>query len=68
MMKREVFRRLHQQGELNKLTDLSVFDKGVLSAKVRQLGYTLAVCRDLFIHNFGTRTFAHGHRQTPMAR
>jgi len=60
MMKREVFRRLHQQGELNKLTDLSVFDKGVLSAKVRQLGYTLAVCRDLFIHNFGTRTFAHG--------
>ena len=26
----------------------------------RQEGYKLVVCRDLFIHHFGTRTFAHG--------
>ena len=28
--------------------------------KAKQLGYSLAVCRDLFVHHFGTRTFAHG--------
>ena len=33
--------------------------KGV-SAKAKQAGYTLAVCRDLFVHHFGTRTFAGG--------
>ena len=59
MMKREVFKRLDQQGELNKLTDLSLFDTDILSTKAEQLGYNLAVCRDLFIHHFGTRTFAH---------
>ena len=58
MLKREVLRRLNQQGELSKLADLSVFDKGALSAKARQLGYTLAICRDLFVHHFGTMNFA----------
>jgi hypothetical protein len=27
--------------------------------KARPAGYTLAVCRDLFVLHFGTRTFAH---------
>jgi len=39
---------------------LGLFDTDILSVKARQLGYNLAVCRDLFIHHFGTRTFAHG--------
>ncbi len=60
MLKRELVRRLDQQGGLNKYTDLSLFDTDILSSKCRQLGYNLAVCRDLFIHHFGTRTFAHG--------
>jgi hypothetical protein len=41
-------------------TDLSLFDTDILSAKATQAGYSLAVCRDLFVHHFGTRTFAHG--------
>jgi GT2 family glycosyltransferase len=44
---------------LDPWTDLSLFDTDILSAKVRELGYSLAVCRDLFVHHFGTRTFAH---------
>ena len=27
-------------------------------AKARAAGFTLSVCRDLFIHHFGARTFA----------
>jgi len=46
--------------ELDKWTDLSLFDTDILSAKARQAGFTLACCRDLFIHHFGTRIFAHG--------
>ena len=45
---------------LDKWTDLSLFDSDILSVKARQSGFTLACCRDLFIHHFGTRTFAHG--------
>ena len=45
---------------LNELTDLSLFDTDILSARAHQAGFTLACCRDLFIHHFGTRTFAHG--------
>jgi len=26
----------------------------------RKAGFTLACCKDLFVHHFGTRTFAHG--------
>jgi hypothetical protein len=36
---------------------LSLFDTDILSAKARQAGFSLAVCRDIFVHHFGTRTF-----------
>jgi GT2 family glycosyltransferase len=39
---------------------LGVFDTEALCQKARQAGFTLACCRDLFIHHFGSRTFAHG--------
>jgi len=60
LLKREVLRRVTNQGQLEKWTDMSLFDTDILSAKAREAGFTLAVCRDLFIHHFGTRTFAHG--------
>jgi GT2 family glycosyltransferase len=60
LLKREVLRRVTNQGQLDKWTDLSLFDTDILSAKAREAGFTLAVCRDLFVHHFGTRTFAHG--------
>lgn len=60
LLKREVLRRVTNQGQLDKWTDLSLFDTDILSSKAREAGFTLAVCRDLFIHHFGTRTFAHG--------
>jgi GT2 family glycosyltransferase len=46
--------------ELEPWTDLSLFDTDILSTKARQAGFTLACCRDCFVHHFGTRTFAHG--------
>ena len=49
---------------LNEWTDLGLFDTDILSAKAQEAGFTLACCRDLFIHHFGTRTFAHGAPQT----
>jgi O-antigen biosynthesis protein len=51
-------------GSLDQWTDLSLFDSDILSAKARQAGFTLACCRDLFVHHFGTRTFAHGAPKT----
>jgi GT2 family glycosyltransferase len=60
LLKRDVLRRVTNQGQLDKWTDLSLFDTDILSAKAREAGFTLAVCRDLFVHHFGTRTFAHG--------
>jgi GT2 family glycosyltransferase len=60
LLKREVLRRLANQSGLDEWTDLGLFDTDILSAKAREAGFTLAVCRDLFIHHFGTRTFAHG--------
>jgi GT2 family glycosyltransferase len=57
LLKREVLTRI---GSLESWTDLSLFDTDILSAKARQVGYKLACCRDLFVHHFGTRTFAHG--------
>ena len=44
---------------------LGLFDTDVLSQKARQAGYSLAVCRDLFVHHFGTRTSAHGAPAQP---
>lgn len=61
MLKREVLRKTEQ--DLDRWTDLSLFDTDILSVKARQAGYMLACCRDLYIHHFGTRTFAHGAPQ-----
>ena len=41
-------------------SELGLFDTDLLCRSARQAGYTLACCRDLFIHHFGTRTFAQG--------
>lgn len=57
LLKRDVLAKI---GPLDEWTDLGLFDTDILSAKARKAGYTLACCRDLFIHHFGTRTFAHG--------
>jgi GT2 family glycosyltransferase len=35
-----------------------VFDADALSRRVRQAGYRLACCRDLFVHHFGSRVAA----------
>ena len=59
LLKRHVLERIGLV-HLNKWTDLSLFDTDILSVKARQAGFTLACCRDLFIHHFGTRTFSHG--------
>ena len=67
MMKREVCKRMMQQGDLDKWTDLGLFDTDILSAKAKQFGFNLAVCRDVFVHHFGTRTFAHGSPATAAA-
>jgi GT2 family glycosyltransferase len=56
LLKREVLGRI---GPLDE-EGLGLFDTDLLSAKARQAGFTLAICRDLFVHHFGTRTFAHG--------
>jgi GT2 family glycosyltransferase len=56
LVKREVLKRI---GPLES-EGLGLFDTDVLSARARQAGFTLGVCRDLFVHHFGTRTFAHG--------
>lgn len=58
LIKRQVLDRIGS--EINQWSDLSLFDTDILSSKARQAGFTLACCRDLFIHHFGTRTFAHG--------
>ncbi len=57
LLKREVLGRV---GPLLEKEGLGLFDTDVLSMKARQAGYSLAVCRDLFVHHFGTRIFAHG--------
>lgn len=57
LIKREALIRM---GSLDPWTDLGLFDSDIVSSKAKQAGYTLACCRDLFIHHFGTRTFAHG--------
>jgi GT2 family glycosyltransferase len=60
LMRRDVLRRISTNGGLEKWSDLGLFDTDIVSAKAREAGFTLAVCRDLFVHHFGTRTFAHG--------
>jgi len=58
LLKREVLTKIGV--ELEPWTDLSLFDTDILSSKARQAGFTLACCRDCFVHHFGMRTFAHG--------
>jgi GT2 family glycosyltransferase len=58
LVKREVLDKVGKA--LDEWTDLSLFDSDILSSKAKEAGYSLAVCRDLFVHHFGTRTFAHG--------
>jgi O-antigen biosynthesis protein len=58
LVKREVLDKIGPG--LEQWSDLGLFDTDILSAKARQLGYSPAVCRDLFVHHFGTRTCAHG--------
>jgi len=67
LIKRAVYKVLEQRGELEKCTDLSFFDTDILSVKARQAGYGLALCRDLFIHHFGTRIFSHGATEDVVA-
>jgi len=58
LVRRSVLERIGSN--LDKWTDLGLFDSDILSSKAREAGFNLACCRDLFIHHFGTRTFAHG--------
>jgi GT2 family glycosyltransferase len=58
LLKRQVLTKIGR--ELDEWTDLGLFDTDILSSKAREAGFSLACCRDLFIHHFGTRTFAHG--------
>jgi GT2 family glycosyltransferase len=60
LVKREVLDKIGSA--LDQWTDLSLFDSDILSAKAQQAGFSLAVCRDLFVHHFGTRTFAHSSK------
>src|SRR5438445_428520 len=45
---------------------VGLFDTDLLSLRGRQAGFTLACCKDLFIHHFGSRTFAHGAPAGPI--
>src|SRR5262249_37088753 len=65
LVKRAVLDKI---GPLEKWTDLSLFDTDILSAKARQAGFIISCCRDLFIHHFGTRTFAHGAAEVDARR
>ena len=58
LIRREVIDRVRPA--LEEWTDLGLFDTDILSVKARKAGFTLGCCRDLYIHHFGTRTFAHG--------
>ena len=51
---------LDKVGLIESESGLDVFDTDVLCARARQAGFSLAFCRDLFVHHFGSRTFAHG--------
>lgn len=63
LLKRQVLDKIGV-ANLDKWTNLGLFDTDILSVKARQAGFTLACCRDLFVHHFGTRTFSHGKSPT----
>jgi len=54
--KREV---LAQVCPLEGSAGVAVFATDLLFQRARQAGFTLACRKDLFIHHFGTCTFAH---------
>ena len=46
---------LDQIGPLEAKAGLNIFDTDSLCLKMRKAGYSLACCKDLFIHNFASR-------------
>jgi len=68
LLKRQVLKKIEQFGSLDEWSNLGLFDTDILSVKARQAGFTLACCRDLFIHHFGTRVFAQGAPTTEPAK
>jgi hypothetical protein len=62
LLKRQVLDKI---GPLEGQAGLSIFDTALLCARARQAGFTQACARDLFVHHFGSRTFAHGGPQSP---
>jgi GT2 family glycosyltransferase len=55
LMKRVVYETI---GGLDEQFGLGFFDDDDLAIRARQAGFELAVAHDLFIHHFGSRTFA----------
>jgi GT2 family glycosyltransferase len=57
LIKRQVLQKI---GPLETESGLGVFDTVAQCGKARQAGFQLACCKDLFIHHFGSKVFAHG--------
>ena len=55
LMKRAVYEAI---GGLDEQFGLGFFDDDDLAERARRAGFELAVARDLFVHHFGSRTFA----------
>jgi glycosyltransferase involved in cell wall biosynthesis len=55
LMKRAVYEAI---GGLDERFGLGFFDDDDLAHRARQAGFELAVAHDLFVHHFGSRTFA----------
>jgi glycosyltransferase involved in cell wall biosynthesis len=55
LMRRGVYESI---GGLDERCGLGYFDDDDLAVRARQAGFELAVARDLFLHHFGSRTFA----------
>ncbi len=55
LMKRAVFEAV---GGLDERFGLGLFDDNDLAERARRAGFELAVAHDLFVHHFGSRTFA----------
>jgi len=55
LMKRAVYDKI---GGLDERFGLGLFDDDDLAERARRAGFELAVAHDLFIHHFGSRTFA----------
>ena len=55
LMKRAVYDKI---GGLDERFGLGFFDDDDLAERARRAGFELAVAHDLFVHHFGSRTFA----------